>query len=213
MTGERHSGLGGRYLFGSSSAFDMTDTLNTAKTSLRQQVRARMRTLSAEQRRAGSQQLCERLLTLPVWKRAKIVLLFAPLPDEPDLWPVLAAAWREGKEVSLPKLDPAGFSYHASPVKSRDDLAPGKYGILEPRHTAAAMALNRLDLVLVPGVAFDGRGGRLGRGKGYYDRLLAPVNGSKCGVAFDEQLVDAVPVGPMDVRLDCILTPTRWIET
>ncbi|MBP9903534.1 MAG: 5-formyltetrahydrofolate cyclo-ligase, partial [Verrucomicrobia bacterium] len=73
--------------------------------------------------------------------------------------------------------------------------------------------LNRLDLVLVPGVAFDPRGGRLGRGQGYYDRLLAGVRGTKCGVAFDEQIVDAVPVGPLDIRLNCILTPTRWIET
>jgi 5-formyltetrahydrofolate cyclo-ligase len=73
--------------------------------------------------------------------------------------------------------------------------------------------LNRLDLVLVPGVAFDARGGRLGRGKGFYDRLLSAVNGTKCGVAFDEQIVDAVPVGPLDVLVNCILTPTRWIET
>jgi 5-formyltetrahydrofolate cyclo-ligase len=191
----------------------MTESLDNSKTSLRQQVRARLRALSAEQHRADSQRVCERLLTLPVWKRARIVLLFAPLGDEPDILPVISSSLKEGKEVSLPKLDPAGFSYHASPIKSLEDLSPGKFGILEPRHTSAAMALNRLDLVLVPGVAFDPRGGRLGRGKGYYDRLLAAVNGLKCGVAFDEQIVDAVPVGPMDVRLNCILTPTRWIET
>lgn len=191
----------------------MTNPLATAKTSLRQQVRARLRTLTPEQRRADSQRICERLLTLPVWKQARIVLLFAPLHDEPDLWPTVAAALKEGKEVSLPKLDPAGFSYHASPIKNLDDLGPGKFGILEPRHTSAAMALNRLDLVLVPGVAFDARGARLGRGKGFFDRLLADVRGTKCGVAFDEQLVDAVPVGPLDIPLNCILTPTRWIET
>jgi 5-formyltetrahydrofolate cyclo-ligase len=67
-------------------------------------------------------------------------------------------------------------------------------------------------LALVPGVAFDVRGGRLGRGRGFYDRLLAGVSGAKCGVAFDEQIVDAVPAGPLDIRLNCILTPTRWIE-
>jgi len=191
----------------------MTESLNNEKTLLRQQVRARLRAMSPEQHRVESQRICERVLALPAWKRARIVLLFAPLRDEPDIGPVISSALKEGKEVSLPKLDPAGFGYHASPIKSLEDLVKGKYGILEPRHASAAMALNRLDLVLVPGIAFDPRGGRLGRGKGYYDRLLAAVNGLKCGVAFEEQLVDAVPVGPMDVRLNCILTPTRWIET
>ena len=89
----------------------------------------------------------------------------------------------------------------------------GKFGVREPAERCAPVPLNRLDLVLVPGIAFDIRGGRLGRGQGYYDRLLSAVTGLKCGVAFDEQIVDAVPVGPLDVRLNCILTPTRWIET
>ena len=191
----------------------MIGSLNNAKTSLRQQVRARLRALSVEQLRDDSQRVCERLFTLPVWRHARIVLLFAPLLDEPDIWPVVSAALKEGKEVSLPKIDSGGFGYDASPIKSLEDLSPGKFGILEPCDTTTTIALNRLDLVLVPGVAFDPRGGRLGRGKGFYDRLLSAVNGLKCGVAFDEQIVDAVPVGPVDVRLNCILTPTRWIET
>jgi 5-formyltetrahydrofolate cyclo-ligase len=72
--------------------------------------------------------------------------------------------------------------------------------------------MNRLDLILVPGLAFDLNGRRLGKGKGYYDRLLAGVSGIKCGVAFDEQVVSEVPAGPHDVRVNCILTPTRWLE-
>jgi len=191
----------------------MTDALANNKTVLRQQVRARLRALPVEQSRADSQRVCERLFTLPIWKRARIVLLFAPLRDEPDILPVISAALKEGKEVSLPKLDPAGIGYDACPIMGLEDLSPGKFGILEPRDTSTVTALNRLDLVLVPGIAFDSSGGRLGRGKGFYDRLLPAVNGLKCGVAFDEQIVDAVPVGPMDVRLNCILTPTRWIET
>ena len=74
------------------------------------------------------------------------------------------------------------------------------------------MPLNRLDFVLVPGIAFDLQGRRLGRGKGYYDRLLAEVRGKTCGVAFDEQIVDEIPVEPHDIHVNCILTPTRWIE-
>jgi 5-formyltetrahydrofolate cyclo-ligase len=60
-------------------------------------------------------------------------------------------------------------------------------------------------------VAFDLHGHRLGRGKGYYDRLLTAVRGTACGVAFDQQLVPEIPIGPHDVRMNCLLTPTRWI--
>jgi 5-formyltetrahydrofolate cyclo-ligase len=184
-----------------------------SKTVLRQQIRARLKAMPLENRHADSRTLCERLLAQPVWKRARIVLLFAPFGDEPDIWPLIASALKEGKQVTLPKLDPAGLSYHASPVKDLEqDLAPGKFGILEPRHTPAAMALNRLDFVLVPGVAFDLRGRRLGRGKGFYDQLLALVRGTTCGIAFEEQIVEEIPVEPHDVLLNCILTPTRWIE-
>ncbi|MEY2466031.1 MAG: 5-formyltetrahydrofolate cyclo-ligase, partial [Verrucomicrobiota bacterium] len=69
-----------------------------------------------------------------------------------------------------------------------------------------------LDLILVPGVAFELHGRRLGRGKGFYDRLLADMRGTTCGVAFDEQIVAEIPVEPHDVHLDYLLTPTRWIE-
>ena len=68
------------------------------------------------------------------------------------------------------------------------------------------------DLILVPGVAFDLHGRRLGRGKGFYDQLLAAVRGTTCGVAFEQQMVREVPVEPHDIHLNSILTPTRWIE-
>jgi 5-formyltetrahydrofolate cyclo-ligase len=114
----------------------------------------------------------------------------------------------------LPAFIPGTSVYTARQiVEPVRDLVPGKFGIREPAAHCPEVPLNRLDLALVPGIAFDVSGGRLGRGKGFYDRLLPAVNGLKCGVAFDEQIVDAVPVGPMDVRLNCILTPTRWIET
>ena len=192
----------------------MNTDINLAKRTLRSSVQQRLRAVSPEQRQAGSQAICDQVLSHPAWKKSQIVLLFAPFREEPDIWPVVAAGLAAGKLVHLPKLDPAGFTFHASQVRDVvNDLAPGKFGNLEPRLTSAAMALNRLDLVLVPGVAFDAQGRRLGRGKGFYDRLLTQVSGMTCGVAFDEQIVETVPVEPHDIRLNCILTPTRLIET
>ena len=81
---------------------------------------------------------------------------------------------------------------------------------MEPKQDCPEVPLKQLDFIVVPGVAFSLDGRRLGRGRGFYDRLLASVRGIKCGVAFDEQIVDAIPADGQDIRLDYILTPTRW---
>jgi 5-formyltetrahydrofolate cyclo-ligase len=91
------------------------------------------------------------------------------------------------------------------------DLQISNFGIREPG-THCTEILSQLDLILVPGIAFDLHGRRLGRGKGFYDRLLAGVHGTTCAVAFDEQLVDEVPVESHDIHLNCMLTPTRWLN-
>jgi 5-formyltetrahydrofolate cyclo-ligase len=192
----------------------MTDSLATAKHLQREQVRAKVKLLTAAARAAAATAICARLRTLAVWRAAQSVLMFAPLTDEPDLWPLLREALTAGKSVAVPSFVPGSNVYVARRIGDLErDVVVGKFGVREAADGCAEIPLNQLDLVLVPGVAFDARGRRLGRGKGFYDRLLADVCGSKCGVAFDEQLVATVPVGPLDIPLNCILTPTRWIET
>lgn len=191
----------------------MTDLLKT-KTLLRDEVRARVKGISAAARTNSSTELCSRLRSQRVWQEARAVLLFAPLPDEPDVWPLLNEALAAGKTVALPSFVPGTNTYTTRRIIDPGrDLVVGKFGIREAADLSPELELNQLDLALVPGVAFDARGGRLGRGHGFYDRLLANGRGTKCGVAFDEQMVTAVPVGPLDIPLNCILTPTRWIET
>jgi 5-formyltetrahydrofolate cyclo-ligase len=157
---------------------------------------------------------CAKLRGQRVWSEAASVLFFLALPDEPNLWPLVSEALSSGKTVALPRFVSKSRGYVAAEVKTlQGELVVGHYRVLEPLPSCPEVPLNRLDLALVPGVAFDLYGRRLGRGKGYYDRLLAGFGGIKCGVAFDEQIVAEVPAGPQDVRLNCILTPTRWIET
>jgi 5-formyltetrahydrofolate cyclo-ligase len=180
------------------------------KAELRQQIQPVIRGISAEQRAALSGQLCQVLLNDPHWIVARSILFFAPLRDEPDIAPALEAAFHQQKEALLPRFQAHSGTYVACQVQSRIDLVRGQFGILEPAAACAVVALNHLDLVLVPGIAFDFAGRRLGRGKGFYDRLLAEVRGHKCGVCFDQQIVPTVPVEPHDIRLDSILTPTRW---
>ena len=189
----------------------MTTPLAEAKAALRETVRARLQAIAPEQRAADSVRLCARLQSAELWSAAQAILFFAPLPDEPDVWPLLEFALRENRLVALPAYDAARQEYLARRVRDlAADVRPGRYGVPEPGTDCPVVPLNQLDLVLVPGVAFDLNGGRLGRGKGFYDRLLSSVRGATCGVAYDEQLVASVPVEPHDIRLNHILTPTRW---
>jgi 5-formyltetrahydrofolate cyclo-ligase len=127
----------------------------------------------------------------------------------------LEVARRAGQQVALPRFVPEENVYCAALLSENfETLLPGAFGILEPPVSSAIIPLNQLDFVLVPGVAFDLSGRRLGRGKGFYDRLLANVNSSdciKCGIAADEQIVAGIPAEPHDISMDLLLTPTRCL--
>lgn len=191
----------------------MTADHQPAKAALRAAMAAELKKLSPQTRVVASQQLCALLQQQAVWRNARALLFFAPLADEPDIWPLLENALAAGRTVALPRFHPEQGAYVAGQISRMDsDLLAGRFGVREPRESCPIIPLNRLDLVLVPGVAFDLNGHRLGRGKGYYDRLLATHDGPTCGVGFDQQIVGQVPSGPQDVRLKAILTPTRWHE-
>jgi 5-formyltetrahydrofolate cyclo-ligase len=92
------------------------------------------------------------------------------------------------------------------------DIFTGKFGVSEPVPECGAVPLNRFDLVLVPGMAFDLSGNRLGRGKGFYDRILSETSGVKCGVAYDFQLLETIPTEAHDARVNFIFTPSRALR-
>jgi len=192
---------------------EMPDTIREAKRALRQQICTELSRLRPAERAAASAQARARLAAQPLWQTAQWVLFFAPMPEELDVWPLLAEALSAGKQVALPRFVAETRVYEACSIQDLElDLQVGHFGIREPNRRCARLSSIRLDLILVPGVAFDLRGGRLGRGKGYYDRLLQELQGTTCGVAFDQQVVEAIPLAPHDARLDCLLTPTRWVE-
>lgn len=191
----------------------MENDIQTSKAALRQQIRARLSGMTAEQRTADSSNARSLVERQTVWKQAQAVLFFAPLPGELDIWPLLDDALAAGKTVALPRFDAEASGYISCRIQNlAGDLQTGRYGVREAAGHCPPIELSRLDLILVPGVAFDLCGRRLGRGKGFYDQLLALVRGTTCGVAFDEQIVGEIPVEPHDVAVNCILTPTRWIE-
>ena len=191
----------------------MQKTIQESKQALRQQVRASVGRMEPGERAAASARACALLAAQTLWKTARWVLFFAPLPGELDVWPLLSQALTTSKKVALPRFVNETGSYETCQILDPNvDLQVGRYGIREPRSDCLPLPSPRLDLILVPGVAFDLRGRRLGRGKGYYDQLLGGLSGTRCGVAFDQQLLGEVPEEPHDLRVSCLLTPTRWIE-
>jgi 5-formyltetrahydrofolate cyclo-ligase len=186
--------------------------LEQAKRQWRLKIRGRLKSLSEEAKETGSARARRLLVSQKFWLAARSVLCYAPLEDELSFWPLLDLALAGGKQVTLPRYDSKRDCYIACAIRdSSDDTRPGKYGIREPRRDSPEVPINRLDLALVPGVGFDLLGFRLGRGRGYYDRLLGQRPGFVCGVAFDEQIVDELPVGIHDRQMDCILTPSRCL--
>jgi 5-formyltetrahydrofolate cyclo-ligase len=187
------------------------DAQTAAKSALRVEIKKALAAINNTERESSSLAACARLKKQDLWHNAQSILFYAPLAKELDLWPLLLEALAAGRTVALPRFSPESGRYIACSIKdTAKDLKPGKFGIREPTDACPEINLKRLDLALVPGVAFDMGGHRLGRGGGYYDRLLAMFGGPACGVAFDRQIVERVPAGPHDVQLNCILTPTRW---
>lgn len=199
---------------GQSQKINMTGGDNTPakyKAALRTEMRLKLREIPAAERVTESRRACELLKQQKIWREAGSILFYAPMASELDVWPLVPDAQAGGKSILLPRFDAEQNCYVACHIKDSDkDIQSGQFNIREANPICAINSLKRLDLILVPGIAFDLSGNRLGRGKGFYDRMLAKIAGATCGVAFDQQIVTQIPVEPYDIRLSCILTPTRW---
>jgi 5-formyltetrahydrofolate cyclo-ligase len=184
------------------------------KSRLRKEISAKVKAIAIEKRTSDSKKLCVNLKSQLFFRNASSILFFASLSEEPDLWPLLNDVLATDKMIALPCFDTDNQIYHPRRVADiHVEILSGQYGIREPAPTCVALPLEDLDLVLVPGVAFDAHGHRLGRGKGFYDRMLENFSGKKIGIAFDEQIVEAVPAEKNDVKMDLIVTPTRCLRS
>ena len=181
------------------------------KNALRQMIRARLENISPAVRAVESVDLCARLE--PQLRSAHTILFFAPLADELDVWPLLEKCVTAKKICALPAFNPATQSYAARLLfNPATEIATGKFGVREPQAGCPEISLTEFDLVLVPGVAFDLSGNRLGRGRGFYDRILTETTGVKCGVAYDFQLLEKIPTEPHDATVNFIFTPSRCVK-
>ena len=172
---------------------------------------ARLRLTPAE-RAVRSRAACERLVALDPFREARTVAAYAALGAEADPAAIVRAALAARKRLVFPRLVPGARSLELAACDPAD-LVPGERGTRQPPPSAPAVPLDEVDCVVVPGVAFDGAGRRLGRGGGYYDATLAalPRSTARLALAFDLQLVAEVPGEPHDRTVDAVATEARVV--
>ena len=174
------------------------------KSELRQEIKRQKAACSTEERAALSQQVVARLQATLAWQEASTVLLYHPLPDEVDTRPLIAAGCAAGKRVLLPVV--VGDDLELREYRPTTALAEGAFHIQEPVG-AAFTDYAAIDLAVIPGVAFTSQGLRLGRGRGYYDRLLSRLtNVYKIGICWPFQLVTELPVETHDILMDAVVS-------
>ncbi|HSW09828.1 MAG TPA: 5-formyltetrahydrofolate cyclo-ligase [Bacillota bacterium] len=195
----------------------MAGQLGEAKRELREQILTRRRQLPAAEAARHSRQIGDRLSSLKAYRQARCLLAYASCRNEVDTWGIMARCLAEGKALALPRVEPEGrLSLRLVQQPSRE-LARGYRGILEPLPGAPEVPREAIDLALVPGLAFDRLGNRLGQGGGYYDRLLSELRSAALasrrttkavavGLAYEFQVVSRVPAGIADHPVDLVVT-------
>lgn len=186
------------------------EPIPTKQTTRRDAGVRRARIIPAE-KRAWSSRIFQQVSSLPEFQRAESLALYADRPDEVGTAELFTAAAAAGKLVFYPRVDIDSRSLHFFHVTDLHQLQPGYRGILEPP-TGSEEMTTPFDLIIVPGLAFDCRGRRLGRGGGHYDAWLAHVDGWRLGLAYDCQLVPEIPVEGHDQLVDIIITEMRMIR-
>ena len=173
----------------------------TTKKILRQEIKERVSSLSPNERKEREKRILEQLENNLFFRQAKSVLLFWSLPDEIDTHSFVKK-WARQKQLFLPVIQDGKM--YIKPYTDEKDMAEGSFKILEPQ-TLLFGDINQIDVFVIPAVAFDKENNRLGRGKGFYDKLLCLVSAYKIGIAYPEQIVDVIPTEKHDIKMDIIL--------
>lgn len=174
------------------------------KNALRQTIRSLQRLITKDDRKEADGIITRRMLDVPEWENAGVVCLYMSGPYEVDTSNLLTDLLNHHVTVVLPRVEGRNLVLHT--ITSIKDLVRGSYDILEPKKTCKIISTSSMDLCIIPGVAFDRRGNRLGHGKGYYDKLLQNVTVPKIGLAYAFQVLAEVPCSSYDVPVTMVVT-------
>jgi len=182
------------------------------KEKLRKEIKEKRRKLSKEENRKKSKEIKEKLFGLKEYRDARVVLFYVSYNGEVFTHDMILESFYK-KNVIVPVSNKEDNTLILSRLKSWDELSIGSYRILEPRiEKIRKTNIKDIDLIIVPGVAFDIKGNRMGHGKGYYDKLLSEAKATTIGLSFEFQIVEKIPVEPHDIPVHKIVTEDRIIK-
>lgn len=187
------------------------EATRVCKERLRKRVLAVRMGLDRDQVKVSGQAILEQVLGLEIYRRAKLVHTYVSSKEnEVDTRALIGTCLAQGKCVAVPVVMPGTKTLSHALIDGLDQLVVGPWGLAQPDPAAATWlpAEARIDLVVVPGLAFDRRGQRIGWGGGYYDRFLAQVQTVKIGLCYDALVLDCIPGEPHDVPVDMVVAET-----
>lgn len=180
--------------------------MNNEKQRIRKKLKKKRDDLSREQVRKCSENICAHILESDLFARARHIYAYIPLRNEVDIRPVIRRAWELGKQVAVPKVFKDEMSFFR--MEDFHELKEGAFHVMEPGEDHPVCWEDAL--VLVPGVAFDRQGNRMGFGKGYYDRYLARIpEAVTMGIAYEFQILEEIPVADHDRSMDWLATESE----
>ncbi len=180
------------------------------KQTLRKSIRELRRAMPAQEKIRADNAITQAVCALREIQKAHVVSLYISLPDEVATYPVRSFLLGLGKTVAVPKVEKGNLEFYT--ITGDSDLEPGVFGLMEPKTSCPLVDTKGVDVFLIPGLAFDRNGNRLGWGKGYYDRALSSTKAIKIGLAYACQIVSGVPVTQEDRSMDCIVTESEIIR-
>ncbi|MHC4948760.1 MAG: 5-formyltetrahydrofolate cyclo-ligase [Planctomycetota bacterium] len=190
----------------------MPEASEPSKADLRERIREQLATMTDERRHDASVAACDRLVRLEPFHHAQQVMLYMPLAHEVDVTAIAIRCFRAGKSVCVPKVDWERRDMSAVEITTFDDhvMDTDRHGLRTPRDGRIVVPTT-IDLIVVPALAYSLHGHRLGRGGGYYDRFLPRLRrgATTVGIAFDEQIVDQIPMDQRDRPVDVVVTDRR----
>lgn len=167
--------------------------------------------MNKEDAASRSHAAAQMFLESKIYKNADCLMLYMPLGNETDTSDIIKAAFRDGKSVAFPTTDEKSGIITPYLAKEDTKFIKGGFSVVEP-YGAAKADLSKIDVVVVPGIAFDRSGTRVGFGKGCYDRFLGDIAAVKVGFCYDFQICDEIPTDKYDVKMDYLVTESELIK-
>lgn len=178
------------------------------KDNIRSLIKEKRNALTEEEKRVKDEKIFTKIINSDYYKNSNVIFVYVSFKGEVDTHKLIKYSLNIGKTICVPKVISKKEGMEAIIINSFDELNPGKYNILEPKDSCKKIDTNRIELILMPGVAFDKNGGRIGYGGGFYDRFLNKIDSKipKIALAYDFQILKSIPCEEHDIKVDGIIT-------